>query len=74
MLNISDKQKFDAIISRAIETVAINSQDDKRAQHWINAIGKAVELAAAGVYHLARRRKSGFSMESGIKSDLHGEW
>ena len=44
MLNITDKAKFDAIVSEAIEKVALTVSNDKLATRWVNAINKAAEM------------------------------
>ena len=41
MIEITNKTKFEQIVSDAIEKVAMTVQNDKLAQRWINAINKA---------------------------------
>ncbi|HSK72310.1 MAG TPA: hypothetical protein VK892_11475 [Pyrinomonadaceae bacterium] len=41
MIEITNKAKFEQIVSDAIEKVAMTVPNDKLAQRWINAINKA---------------------------------
>lgn len=51
MLMINDQEKFKAIVSEAIEKVALTVSDDRTARRWINAINKAAdEIAAHGEF------------------------
>ena len=41
MIEITNKEKFEQIVSDSIEKVALTVSDDRLAQRWINAINKA---------------------------------
>jgi hypothetical protein len=44
MLAINDKDKFNKIVSDAIENVAVTVNNERLAKRWINAIEKTVDL------------------------------
>ena len=81
MIEITNKQKFDEIVSQAIEKVAMTVQGDKLAQRWINAINKAAidryiskPWKSNELLQTVKELLTDFIFEKGIPYEPHLQW